>query len=202
MHQYADILTNDFGSQVPEPAIAYLDKIKGAAEKLDSLIREVLVYTRVSQGSMHLKPVSLEQILSEVLAMHPQLHPPAVELNVATPLQSVIGDETALIQVFSNLLTNAVKFVDKDRKPKIEIWTAAAGENVRVFIKDNGIGIPSRDRERIFQIFERLQPASEYEGSGIGLTIVRRAVERMEGTMGVESAGDQGTTFWLELKKG
>jgi signal transduction histidine kinase len=140
--------------------------------------------------------------LSEVAIMLPQLNSSQVELHIHHPLHTVTGNETALIQVFSNLLANAVKFMPAGTTPKIEIWTEPQGDNVRIYIKDNGIGVPSEDREKIFQMFERLQPTSKYEGSGIGLTIVRRAVERMAGKIGVEPSDKPGTTFWLELKKG
>jgi signal transduction histidine kinase len=202
MHQYAEIVARDFTAQVPPEALAYLRKIMGAAEKLDSHIRDVLVYTRVSQGRLEMQPINLERILSEVLLMAPHLNSPAVELNARLPLHTVIGDSTALTQALSNLLSNAVKFVPSDRKPKITIWTEAMGGNVRISIKDNGIGIAATNQGRIFKLFERLQPEGDFEGSGIGLTIVRRAVERMNGHLGVESKEGEGSTFWIELKKG
>ena len=146
--------------------------------------------------------MNLERLLSEVLTIHPQLNPPNVELNARLPLHAVIGDATALTQAFSNLLTNAVKFVPADRKPKVTIWTEQAGDNVRIYIQDNGIGIPPTDRDRVFKMFERLQPDSKHEGSGIGLTIVRRAVQRMGGRVGVDSVEGLGSTFWIELKRG
>jgi len=202
MHQYAETVSRDFASQVPEAARVYLNKIMAASEKLDSLIREVLVYTRVSQGKLEMKPMNLERLLSEVLIMHPQLNQPHVELSARLPLHAVVGDATALTQAFSNLLTNAVKFVPSDRKPKVSVWTEQMGGQVRIYIKDNGVGIPLSAQDRIFRIFERLQPESGDEGSGIGLTIVRRAVQRMGGTVGVDSAEGQGSTFWIELARG
>jgi PAS domain S-box-containing protein len=202
MHMYAETVARDFGLRVPEEARGFLNKIMGAAEKLDLLIREVLVYTRVSQGRMNLQPINLDLLLSEVLVMQPQLNPPHVELSAQLPLHTVIGDETALTQVFTNLLTNAVKFVPEGRKPKVNIWTETTGDKVRIHVKDNGIGMATTDLKRIFKMFERLQPDSKYEGSGIGLTIVRRAVERMGGTLGVESIENEGSTFWVELQKG
>ncbi|HKX62846.1 MAG TPA: ATP-binding protein, partial [Verrucomicrobiae bacterium] len=202
MHQYAEIVARDFANQVPPEVLSYLGKIMGAAEKLDCHIREVLVYTRVSQGRLEMQSISLERILSEILLMCPYLTSPAVELTTRLPLHAVIGDPTALTQGFSNLLANSVKFVPAERKPKIEVWTELRGENVRIYIKDNGIGIATGDQERIFKLFERLQPESTHEGSGIGLTIVRRAVERMNGKLGVESEEGKGSTFWIELRKG
>jgi signal transduction histidine kinase len=202
MHQYAEIVARDFAADVPDEALSYLKKIMGAAEKLDSHIRDVLVYTRVSQGRLEMQPINLERVLSEILLMAPHLNPPAVELTARLPLHTVVGDPTALAQGFSNLLSNAVKFVPSERKPKIEIWTELTGDSVRINIKDNGIGIATSDQERIFKLFERLQPESSCEGSGIGLTIVRRAVERMNGKLGVRSEEGKGSTFWIELKKG
>jgi len=203
MHQYAMMVTQDFPGQIPADAQLYLQKIASAAEKLDTLVREVLVYTRVSQGEMVLSPTDLDRVLSEVLVVLPEVNSSQVELKIHRPLHTVKGNETALIQVFSNLLSNAVKFMPPERKPKIEIWTEAKGEDsVRIYIKDNGIGVPSQDREKIFQMFERLEPSAKYEGSGIGLSIVRRAIERMSGKIGVETSDNPGTTFWIELKKG
>jgi signal transduction histidine kinase len=202
MHQYAEIVARDFAASVPEEALSYLKKIMGAAEKLDSHIRDVLVYTRVSQGRLEMQTINLERTLSDILLMAPHLNPPGVELIARLPLHTVIGDPTALAQGFSNLLSNAVKFVPSERKPRIEIWTELTGDTVRINIKDNGIGIATTDQERIFKLFERLQPESDYEGSGIGLTIVRRAVERMNGKLGVKSEEGKGSTFWIELRKG
>ena len=201
MHQYAEIVARDFAARVPDEVLSYLKKIMGAAEKLDTHIREVLIYTRVSQGRLEMQPINLESVLSEIL-MSPHLNSPTVEVSARLPLHPVVGDQTALTQGLLNLLSNAVKFVPGDRKSKINIWTELRGEDVRIYIKDNGIGIAAADHERIFKLFERLHPESGYQGTGIGLTIVRRAVERMNGKLGVESEEDQGSTFWIELKKG
>ncbi|MCI0744164.1 MAG: ATP-binding protein [Verrucomicrobia subdivision 3 bacterium] len=200
MHQYAQIVARDYAARVPDDVRIYLNKIMAAAERLDTLIREVLVYTKVSQGQLEMQPTNLERLLSEILIMHPQLNPPQAEVHARLPLHAVIADETALTQALSNLLTNAVKFVPSDRKAKCTIWTEQVGEQVRIYIQDNGIGIPTRDQKRIFKMFERLQPESKYEGTGIGLTIVRRAVERMDGNLGIESADGKGSKFWIELK--
>ena len=202
MHQYAEIVARDFAGQVPAEALSYLKKIMIAAERLDCHIHDVLVYTRVSRGRLDMQPINLERVLSDILMMAPHLNPPEVELNVRFPLHPVVGDNTALTQGFSNLLANAVKFVPSDRKPKINVWTEVNGDFVRIYVKDNGIGIAAKDQERVFKLFERLQPESRFQGSGIGLTIVRRAVERMGGKLGLESEEGSGTTFWIELKKG
>ena len=100
---------------------------------------------------------------------------------------------------FTNLLTNAIKFVAKGEKPVVRIWTQKHGQWVRLWVEDQGIGIEPKHQKRIFQVFERLHGTEVYPGTGIGLAIVRRGVERMGGQVGVESALAQGSRFWIEL---
>ena len=110
-----------------------------------------------------------------------------------------MGHETSLGQVVSNLLNNAAKFVAPGVKPRVRVRTERVGKNVRVWFEDNGIGIKPEFHERIFQMFQRLHPERKYEGTGIGLTIVRKAVEKMGGKVGFESDGRNGSRFWIEL---
>jgi signal transduction histidine kinase len=111
----------------------------------------------------------------------------------------VLGHENLLSQCLLNLLQNAVKFVARGRPPKIRIWTEDRGGRVRVWVEDNGIGIAKDQQERIFGLFQRLHRQDAYPGTGVGLAIVRKAVERMGGTTGVESEPGKGSRFWLEL---
>jgi signal transduction histidine kinase len=113
-------------------------------------------------------------------------------------LPDVLANEAALTQCFSNLLNNAVKFVAPGTKPRVRISAERRGERVRFWFADNGIGVPEQYQEKIFGTFERID--TSFEGTGIGLTIVRKAIERMDGQAGVESAPGHGCRFWLELK--
>jgi len=97
------------------------------------------------------------------------------------------------------LLSNALKFVAKGVRPQIKVWTEQTESNIRVFIQDNGIGIPLEHQQKIFGLFERLQ--ASYPGTGIGLAIVQKSVERMEGQVGVNSAPGKGSCFWFDLCK-
>src|ERR1051326_4048682 len=97
--------------------------------------------------------------------------------------------------------TSAVKYFPADVAPRVRIWSEATGERVRLWIEDNGIGIAPEAQHKIFEIFQRLHTASEYEGSGVGLSVVRKAVERMEGLVGVESQPGAGSRFWIELPR-
>jgi signal transduction histidine kinase len=125
----------------------------------------------------------------------------AAHVTVDRPLLQVLGHSTTLVQVVANLLMNGLKFVAPGIRSHIQIWTTERDEWVRLWIRDNGIGIAAEDHERIFAVFERLHGVDAYPGTGIGLAIVRKSVERMRGHVGVESALEQGSSFWVELPK-
>jgi len=116
-------------------------------------------------------------------------------------LHPVVGHESSLMQTISNLLGNAVKFVAPGTIPRVRVWSEVRGENVRLWFEDNGIGIRPEHQRRIFVMFERINPSGQYDGTGVGLAIVRKAVERMNGTVGVESDGVNGSRFWIELPR-
>jgi len=104
--------------------------------------------------------------------------------------------------VLVNLLANGIKFVPSDRAPEVRVRADARDGRVRLWVEDNGIGIAPEHHERIFRVFERLHPATNYPGTGIGLAIVRKAMERMGGRVGVESELGRGSRFWIELPAG
>ena len=114
----------------------------------------------------------------------------------------MLANPAALTQVVSNLLGNAVKFVSLEVPPRVRVWAEAMAEDrVRVWFEDNGIGIAPEAQDRIFMMLQRLNPPGRYEGTGIGLTIVRKAIERMGGTIGLESKPGQGSKFWIQLNQ-
>jgi signal transduction histidine kinase len=113
----------------------------------------------------------------------------------------VLGHESTLTQVVMNLVANGIKFVPAGRTPEVRVRTEGRDGVVRLWILDNGIGIPSEYHERIFRVFERLHRVDEYPGTGIGLAIVRKGVERMGGRVGLESEPDRGTSFWIDLPR-
>jgi signal transduction histidine kinase len=146
--------------------------------------------------------VDLNHLLRDILDIYPDWQPPKAEIQIEGPLPRVLGNEGFLTQAISNLLGNAVKFVAPGTVPRIQIRAESVQGDVRLFFKDNGIGIAREQHGRIFGMFEQLHPVAIYEGTGIGLTIARKAVERMGGEFGFDSEAGQGSTFWIQLKKG
>jgi signal transduction histidine kinase len=142
-------------------------------------------------------PINLEKLLPEIIVQYPNFQPPHAEIIIEKPLLQVMGHEASLIQCISNLVGNAIKFVLPGVKPRIRIWTEPHNSEVIMWVEDNGIGIAADHLTRIFGIFERV--SKQYEGTGIGLAIVRKTAERMGGTVGVESVPGQGSKFWLRL---
>jgi signal transduction histidine kinase len=167
---------------------------------LDRLVLDVLTYSRVERMTFPTEPVELERVVRDVIDGEPAFHSPHAEIDVRHPLPKVIGHEVSLIQVVTNLIGNAVKFVPPGVTPRVTIRSETRDGGVRVWFEDNGIGIAASDVSRIFSLFGRLNPTTKYEGTGIGLTIVRKAVQRMGGQVGVESEPGQGSRFWIQLK--
>jgi PAS domain S-box-containing protein len=185
------------GKADPE-SLAMLERISGSAVRLDRLIRDVLSYSAISRETVALAPVDLDKIVAHVLNLYPDLK--AVRLEVKGPLGVVLGQESLMLQIVSNLLVNAVKFVPAGRAPAIEVRSETAEPGVlRLIVEDNGPGIPRVHWERIFKPFQRLPGARATSGSGIGLAIVKRAVERQGGSIRVESEPCKGTRFIIEL---
>jgi signal transduction histidine kinase len=141
------------------------------------------------------------EILNDLIQNYPNLHPPAAEVEIEGELPVIMGQEASLTQVLSNLLGNAAKFVRPDTVPHIRVWSEDLGERVRLWIKDNGIGISQDNYERIFQMFVQVDESHLYGGTGVGLAIVKKAVEAMKGSVGLEEADGGGTKFWVELAK-
>jgi PAS domain S-box-containing protein len=200
---YAEFTLEDFRAQLPAEAITNLDRIRASAARLDGLIHDLLSLTRVSHVEYVEEDVAvaasvqwaLDQLKSEI-----QLR--AAQIEIPSHLPSVRGERSILDQVFLNLLSNAIKFVAPGVTPRIRVQAEPRGDRVRISVQDNGVGVPPEHHQRIFRVFERLQGPVRVEGTGVGLAIVDRAVQRLGGQAGVESEPGRGSTFWIELRKG
>lgn len=196
MQGYSHVLLENYSAILDAEGQQYLAKISQASERLDHLTQDLLTYSRVVRAPMSMAPINLDQLICDVIQHYPNLQAHA-DIAVEKPLLGVLAHETSLIQCTSNLLGNAIKFMPPGVKPRIRIWTERMGDQVRLYFEDNGIGIAADQMHRIFKMFERVD--KQYEGTGIGLAIVRKAAERMGGNVGVKSALGKGSTFWLQL---
>jgi signal transduction histidine kinase len=196
---FSQMVLEDHREKLAGEGEELMQRVVSAAQRMDRLVNDVLALSRLSQTEVRPERVDLESTLEMILRGRPDLQPPKAEIHISKPLLPVTGDQGSLAQCLENLLGNAVKFVNPGSKPQVRISTHSVGDRVRIWIEDNGIGIPPEGVEKIFKPFQRLHRQEDYEGTGIGLAIVQKAVQRMGGAVGVESEVGKGSRFWVEL---
>jgi signal transduction histidine kinase len=202
MQGYSHYLLEDVGHLLPEQSRAHLDRIAACATRLDTLVQDILTYSRVARDDLEVASVDLNRLIHDIIEEYPGFQPPRAKITIRGPIPAVLGHQGSLTQCVSNLLGNAVKFVPPGVTPAIAIDGERDGAEVRVRFCDNGIGIDPAALPKIFKMFERVHPQGKYEGTGIGLAIVRKAVERMGGSVGVDSTPGKGSQFWIRLRAG
>jgi PAS domain S-box-containing protein len=200
MWGFAEALEEDYRDKLDEQGRRYTRSVMDAARRMDLLIEDLLAYSRVSRTEMELAPVDLEAAVREgVHEVCTGDRRCMKSITVTAPLPSVIAHRPTLMQVLTNLLSNALKFVAPETRPQVRVFAEARDPRVRLWVEDNGLGIAPEHQTRIFLPFERLHGSGPYPGTGIGLAIVRRGVERMGGAAGVDSEPGCGSRFWIEL---
>ncbi len=196
---YADALLEDYPG-LDDDARLYLQRISAAAARMNRLIDDLLEYSRLGRQDLILGPVGLDAAVADALEqLAGVLADSGARVDVQTPLPAVRAHLPTLSRVIQNLLANAVKFVPPGRTPRVRIDAAAGHGQVRLTVQDNGIGIAPEHHRRVFQVFERLHSHDKYPGTGIGLAIVRRSLERLGGDCGVESQPGGSSRFWITL---
>jgi signal transduction histidine kinase len=195
---FAEALQEDCTKDLNQQGREYLDEIIKAAARMNVLVQDLLEYGRVSRVNLQLTAVNLKDAVDDAIRQLGNDHGGSLALHISPDLW-VRAHEQALAQVTFNLLSNAVKFHKKGLSPQVDLRAEAHNTSVRLSVTDNGIGIAPQHRERIWQVFERLHDRETYPGTGIGLAIVKRAISRMEGSCGLESEVEKGSTFWIEL---
>ena len=217
MTGFAHALMETLGEEASKEAKHFGERIIVSGVWAEHLISDLLDYSRLSFDALELEPIDLKEVISAVMEqVGPALKEANAEVTVDEDLPTVMGQKTILAQVLANLVTNAAKFVPKERSPEIVIRCEEREERrrrprshagrtpVRIWVEDNGIGVPEGQEDRIFGVFERLDQTSGHPGTGIGLAIVRRGMERIGGKAGVERRA-VGSAFWVdvntELKK-
>lgn len=201
VHGFAQAILEDREASLSASGHANLRLILNAAERMDTLILDLLAYSRLSRSEIVIRPTSLEPILNDVLAQHrATIQAKHAVIEVERPLPPVPADRVGLQQILFNLVGNALKFVPAGRRPEIRVRVELREGRPRLWVEDNGIGIEKRHQETIFKLFQRLHGARDYPGTGIGLSLVKRAASRMGGECGVESEPGSGSRFWVDFQ--
>jgi PAS domain S-box-containing protein len=197
IHNYADFLREDLEASLSGDQKAYLDGLGRAVREAEELIEALLQLARTGQQSVSTEPIDLGAFLPALLV---SLRLPAeAEVIVADHWPTVMAEPILLRQVLQNLILNGLKF-NRSPAKRIELgWRPAGAAGYELFVRDNGIGIARRYQEQIFRPFQRLHTRYEYEGTGIGLAIVAKAVQKLRGSIRVESNPGQGSTFFVIL---
>ncbi len=197
---FTEAIEEEAGAQLSPMVQDYLKRILNAAQRMDTIINDLLAYSRISRAQIQIAELPLESLVNEVLVLQQaQIQQAKAAVIVESPLPFVQADRTGLFQSLSNLIANALKFTVPGRAAIIRIRAETLSDRIRLWVEDNGIGIDPKHHERIFKLFERLHPASEYPGTGIGLSLVRKAVLRMGATCGLESSPGAGSRFWIDF---
>lgn len=200
MQGFSQALLEDFAPQMNSTQLDYTRRVIAASQRMDTLIQDLLAYSRLSRAALTLESVPIEAVLQRVLqTFSGEIEQREAVVDVALPLPAVLAHPSTLEVVLANLISNALKFVGPGVAPHVRISADVKEPWVQLRVADNGIGIAEEYQERIFRVFERLHGNESFPGTGIGLAIVRKGVQRMGGRVGVRSAVDQGSTFWIEL---
>ena len=195
---YVGLLEQDYRAQLNERAGEFIDFALDGVRRMERLITDLLNYSRASK-TVPFEAVEMENLIMEVIAAQVlKIDETGAEITY-DPLPRVMGDEPALFNVLNNLVGNALKFRGEEA-PGIHLNARRDGALWVFSLRDNGISIRQKDTRRIFEMFQRVHSQREYPGSGIGLSICKRVIERHGGTIWVDSAGDGGTTFCFTIK--
>jgi PAS domain S-box-containing protein len=196
MEGFSQALTEEYAQQIDATGADYISRIAIAARRMDELILDLLNYSRLGRSDIRLEPVDLPSV---VRAAVEQLDSGVESVEIREPLYKVLGNRTILVQIVANLISNALKFHAPGVPAKLIISSQCANGRVRVDFTDSGIGIDPKFHDQIFQVFHRLHGTEAFPGTGIGLAIVRKGIERLGGAYGVESEPGKGSRFWFEL---
>lgn len=201
---YARIVMSDHGQMLDEESRGMMQRIENAAVRMEETLKHLLEYSTLAREEVVLQNVNVGELVRDLLIEHRGvIQEREAQITVQPGIPPVRGSRTILNQVLANLLTNALKYTHPGTPPRIEIGgvEAEGGTSVVLHVRDHGIGIEAKHHERIFRIFERLHGYSRYPGSGVGLAIARRAVERMNGRIWLESEPGEGSCFFIGLPK-
>lgn len=198
---FANLLERNYRDRLEGDGARYLEHICRSAARMTNLIDDLLAYAHLEQQTRELRDVDLAEAVHGVIAERSEeIHQRGVLVRVEMPPAKVRADPHGLAQVLRNLVDNALKYSAKVASPEVEIGGEDRGGTYLMWVRDNGVGFDMSYHDRIFEIFRRLHTEQDFPGTGVGLALVRKAVDRMGGRVWAESAPGQGATFYLELR--
>ena len=208
LQSLSEVLLEDYGDRLDALGKTYLERIRSTAIEMDTLLKTLLDYSRMTRTEFTVGPVSLQTVVDHTLrSLRETIESSRAVIEVQPNLPKVVGSTLILERVANNLLSNALKYVEPGLTPQVHIGVEriqptnrlASLPTIRWFFQDNGIGIQPQERARIFEPFERLHGRESYPGTGFGLAIVQRGVMRLGGQCGVDSEVGGGSRFWIDL---
>jgi PAS domain S-box-containing protein len=199
MDGFSQALLEDYSDLLPEEGRRYLLTIREGAQRMGTLIDDLLTFSRLSRAPLTTRIVDMDKLVSGVLDDSGVRTLPDIQIDVGK-LPPCYGDAALLRQVWVNLVSNAVKYSSRKKPARIEIGYSDTDERPAYFVKDNGAGFDMRYAGKLFGVFQRLHRTEDYEGTGVGLAIVQRIVQRHGGDVWAEGALDQGATFHFSVQ--
>jgi PAS domain S-box-containing protein len=197
---YSRLLEEDYHDRLDPEALRFIANVRHGVAQMHELIEDLLSYSRMERRSLQNVTLDLSALVQAVLGeIAEDMARSGARLHVDVPSINVLADREGLSMVLRNLLENALKFSRDANPPEIEIRARGEADRVILSVRDNGIGFDMKYHDRIFDIFQRLQRSEEYPGTGIGLALVRKAMQRIGGRVRAESAPGEGATFYLEI---
>jgi len=199
---YSRLLLEDHASELNTEGRSFLTTIHTATEEMSQLIDDLLEYSRLERRQLNPDSIELATIVSTVIDQTKR-ETTEGQVNFVSNVNggSVFADANGVHQALRNYIDNAIKFTRKVPEPTIEIGSQDTSKDVVLWVRDNGVGFDMKYHDRIFNIFQRLNPVEDYPGTGIGLAIVRKSMERMGGRAWAESELGHGATFYLSIPK-
>jgi PAS domain S-box-containing protein len=196
---FSDRLANKYGNSLDETGYDYLKRMREASQRMQTLINDLLTFSRVSTRAQPFTQVDLNLIIQDVISdLEHQLERTHGSV-VAGEMPEIDADPTQMHQLLQNLINNGLKFHREHEQPQVQVSSYNSGGKCHIYVKDNGIGFELQYLDRIFKPFQRLHSRQEYEGSGMGLAICRRIVERHGGEITATSTPGMGSTFIIAL---
>lgn len=200
MEGYSRLLLEEYGQRLDEDGHLFLRSLRGGIDHMNRLIDGLLGYARMEHRPSTQRIMDLSDLVAEIVSKYQaEIQNRGIIIRLDLNARSVVADGEGLSVALRNLFDNAVKFSRKSAPPTITIGSRRSDSDLVVWVRDNGKGFDMRFHDRIFEIFQRLEASEEYTGTGVGLSIVRKAVQRMGGRCWAESEPERGATFYIEI---